>query len=111
MDEPVLDATGSDPVHEIATSLRAVADRQLSPEQAADLDEILAELEALVRKGSDPSTLARCNGDLKVLETAAGWGDATVTVAPVSRAQRDRIRRLLPWLGPERRRLRRWRRP
>jgi hypothetical protein len=112
MDEPTVDATGLDPVLEIATSLRALADRPLTHEQAADLDAILGELEALVRQGTgDSSTLARCNGDLKVLETAAGWAGGTVSLAPVPRAQRDRIKRLMSWLGAERRRPRRWRRP
>jgi hypothetical protein len=125
MDEPTVDATGLDPVLEIATSLRALADRPLTQEQMADLDAVLGELELLVRKGTgDASTLARCNGDLKVIETAAGWAGvsqapvsqatvsrAPVSRAPVSRAQRERIKRLLPWLGPEPRRPRRWRRP
>jgi len=106
MDEPT--STGPDPVPEIATSLRALADRQLTHEQSADLDEILGELESLVREDAgDRSLLARCNGDLKVIETAPGSG---VSLVPVSRAQRDRIKRLLPWLGPDRRRPRRWRR-
>jgi hypothetical protein len=112
MDEQARDSAGSDPVPEITTNLRVLADRQLTEEQAADLDEILSELEALVRRGiGDPSTLARCKGDLKIIETAAEWADGTACLVPVSRAQRDRIKRLLPLLAPDRRRPRRWRRP
>jgi hypothetical protein len=108
MDEHALPASGTDPAHEVATLLRGVADRQLTPQHSADLDEVLAELELLVRSGDD-AALSRANGDLRIIDTTAGWGSPAAT--PVSRAQRDRIKRLIPALQHERKRtMRPWRR-
>jgi hypothetical protein len=108
MDEHAFSASGFDPAHEVATLLRAVADRQLTPPQSADLDDVLTELELLLRKG-DLAALARANGDLRIIDTTAAWGSPAAIAA--SRNQRDRIRRLLPVLEPERKRtIRPWRR-
>lgn len=108
MDEHALSASGPDPAHEVATLLRGVADQQLTPQQAGDLEEVLTELELLVRKG-DLAALPRANGDLRIIATTAGWGSPAAT--PVSRTQRDRINRLVPALQPDRKRtIRPWRR-
>jgi hypothetical protein len=108
MDEYAVPASGPDPAREVVILLRGVADRQLTPQQSADLDEVLTELELLVRKG-DFAALPRANGDLRIIDTTAGWGSPAAT--PVSRTQRDRIKRLIPALEPDRKRtMRPWRR-
>jgi hypothetical protein len=108
MDEHAFSAPGVDPAREVAILLRGVADRQLTPQQSADLDDVLTELEALVRQG-ERASLPRLHGDLRIIDTTAGWGSPVA--AAVSRTQRDRIRRLVSALVPERRRtMRPWRR-
>lgn len=104
MDEYVVPA----PAHEVATLLRGVVGRELTPRQSADLDDVLAELEALLRKG-DLAALPKTNGDLRIIDTTASWGSPDG--APASRSQRDRIKRVLAALVPEgRRTMRPWRR-
>jgi hypothetical protein len=108
MDEHPNSASGADPAHDVASLLRDVAERPLTPQQAADLDEVLTELEALVRN-ADLDALPRLGGDLRIIDTTAGWGSPAAVA--VSRTQRERIRRLLPALSSDRRRgMRPWRR-
>jgi hypothetical protein len=115
MDELPIEAT-ADPAREIATSLRVADAWRLTAEQSTDLDAILTDLELAVRRGRlDRAALARLNGDVTILDTTAIRAPATppagVTVFPITRAQRVRIKRVVNTLIPKRRgRLTGWRR-
>jgi hypothetical protein len=92
-----IDAT-ADRVRDIAALLRAAATWHLTDEQATDLDHIVTDLEqALQSNGADLGALARVNGDLKVLESTVRKSGS-----PISREQRDRIKRVILELDPSR---------
>jgi hypothetical protein len=98
MDADPVDADIEDPAEETAALLRGIADRQLTPIQSTDLDAVLDELEEFVRNpGRDPSVLVGPNGDLKIIEITTGPEGL-----PVSKTQRERIKRLVAKLTHQR---------
>ena len=99
MDAESVEAATAEPAQEAATLLRVIADRPLTAAQSADLDAVLAELEHYIRAAdSDRSVLYGPVGDLKIIELTALDGE------PVSKTQRDRVKRLAGALAPPDRR-------
>ena len=100
MDADPVDVATVDPADETVGLLRGIADRLLTPSQSADLDAVLDELEEFVRNPErDPSVLVGPNGDLKIIEITTG-NDGS----PVSKKERERIKRLAAKLTPHGRR-------
>jgi hypothetical protein len=100
MDADPVDATTADPADETAGLLRGIAQSQLTPSQSTDLDAVLDELEQFVAAPErNSSVLVGPNGDLKIIEITAGTDGS-----PVSKTQRERIKRLVAKLTPDGRR-------